>query len=468
MNAVAIGSPRAFVVRWCELDRWVVPSAALLSGSLPAGWKRYRVGEVVKPVSNPVRVQPQTEYKLAGVKWYGEGVFHRETVLGRDSSAHFLSPLVPGALIYNRLFAWKSSFAVVPHELGNCFVSNEFPQFIPDSSKVLPEYLYLWCTTEQTIKAVNAASTGSAAVSRNRFREVYFLDFEISLPPLSVQRKIVAAWEAARKSGTVTEAKIKQLAREIEARFLADLGLQAPTAAVSSKVCIAQFAMLDRWAVDFNQQLATQLDPSTSKYPVAELRDVVADLENGWSPKCLDRPASKDEWGVLKMGAVSFGFFDERQNKAIPPELSPRLGLEVRCGDLLISRANITRLVGACALVRNTRPGLMLCDKIFRTVWRESSPVDPRYLDEVLKLPHLRRQIEGAVTGTSATMKNITKPALLSLRFPLPSLRLQREMMDRIEAKRTEIAKLKADAKSRAESAKADVEAMILGTKPVH
>jgi hypothetical protein len=32
---------------------------------------------------------------------------------------------------------------------------------------------------------------------------------------------------------------------------------------------------------------------------------------------------------------------------------------------------------------------------------------------------------------------------------------------------RAEIAKLKADAKARAEAAKADVEAMILGTKPV-
>jgi hypothetical protein len=250
MNAVAIGSPRAFVVRWCELDRWVVPSAALLSGSLPAGWKRYRVGEVVKPVSNPVRVQPQTEYKLAGVKWYGEGVFHRETVLGRDSSAHFLSPLVPGALIYNRLFAWKSSFAVVPHELGNCFVSNEFPQFIPDSSKVLPEYLYLWCTTEQTIKAVNAASTGSAAVSRNRFREVYFLDFEISLPPLSVQRKIVAAWEAAQASSAAAMMKVEQLERDVESRFLADLGLKVRQPSSRAKAFALRWSEINRWGVE--------------------------------------------------------------------------------------------------------------------------------------------------------------------------------------------------------------------------
>ena len=46
---------------------------------------------------------------------------------------------------------------------------------------------------------------------------------------------------------------------------------------------------------------------------------------------------------------------------------------------------------------------------------------------------------------------------------PFPS----RKAIDRIELHRIEIAKLKADAKARADAAKADVEAMILGTKPV-
>jgi hypothetical protein len=39
--------------------------------------------------------------------------------------------------------------------------------------------------------------------------------------------------------------------------------------------------------------------------------------------------------------------------------------------------------------------------------------------------------------------------------------------VERVARRRNEIAKLKADAKARTEAAKADVEAMILGTKPV-
>jgi type I restriction enzyme S subunit len=81
--------------------------------------------------------------------------------------------------------------------------------------------------------------------------------------------------------------------------------------------------------------------------------------------------------------------------------------------------------VGACALVKETPPRLMLCDKIFRAVWRPRSPVLPAYLDEVIKTPHLRQQIEASLTGTSPTMKNISKPALLALRQQASQLREQ-------------------------------------------
>jgi len=191
---VAASAPRAFAVWWKDMERWVIPSSVLLRQTLPVGWTSVRIGTLVRQVTTRVKAQPEAEYKMAGVRWYAEGVFHRETVRGDGMSARSVTPLVSGALIYNRLFAWKVSFAVVPPELADCYVSNEFPQFILDTSRILPEYLYLFCTRDATIRAVNAASTGSAAVSRNRFKEEYFLGFEFPLPPLSEQNTIVASW----------------------------------------------------------------------------------------------------------------------------------------------------------------------------------------------------------------------------------------------------------------------------------
>lgn len=186
-------------------------------------------------------------------------------------------------------------------------------------------------------------------------------------------------------------------------------------------------------------------------------------MSNGWSPKCLDRPAQGDEWGVLKLGAVSYGAFNPNENKGLPASLAAMPALEIKTGDWLISRANITRLVGACALVKETPPRLMLCDKIFRAVWRPSSPVLPAYLDEVIKTPHLRQQIEASLTGTSPTMKNISKPALLALRLPLPPLEIQQTLVAAIGQARAEAAALRQQASQLREQARRQIEAALLG-----
>ena len=118
------------------------------------------------------------------------------------------------------------------------------------------------------------------------------------------------------------------------------------------------------------------------------------------------------------MGAVSFGYFDERQNKALPVDLQPDIRFEVRSGDFLMSRANTTELVGACAIVEQTRHRLLLCDKIFRFHFRKDVKIEPRWLDHALKAPALREQIEKKASGTSSTMKNISKEKVFDLLLP--------------------------------------------------
>ena len=211
-------------------------------------------------------------------------------------------------------------------------------------------------------------------------------------------------------------------------------------------IFVASFKDLDRWSHDGVLRQITGSAASTASWPRVRLGEVVADLENGWSPKCLDRPATDSEWGVLKLGAVSFGVYDSAENKALPGHLKPRPALEVKRGEVLISRANIARLVGATALISETRPHLLLCDKIFRMVWRKPSPITAEFITEVLRISDVRRQIESKLTGTSPTMKNISKPALLSLEFPLPPPDDQRSLITALKAGRAEASGLRAEA----------------------
>ena len=102
------------------------------------------------------------------------------------------------------------------------------------------------------------------------------------------------------------------------------------------------------------------------------------------------------------------------------------------------SRGNALSLVGAAVYVSATRPRLMLPDLVFRAVWRKQRTVEGAFLAEVLRTPFLRRQIESVATGTSPSMKKVTKPALLNLRLPLPLLAEQARIVARLDALRAE------------------------------
>jgi type I restriction enzyme S subunit len=140
---------------------------------------------------------------------------------------------------------------------------------------------------------------------------------------------------------------------------------------------------------------------------------------------------------------VSFGLFDDRENKALPVSFVPITRFEVKPGDFLMSRANTRELVGACAVVRATRPRLMLSDKTFRLVFREPLEVVPEYLEQVLKARALRDQIEAQASGTSPTMKNISQEKVLALRVPRRPLAEQHKIVGELAVLQAKVDALK-------------------------
>jgi len=102
-------------------------------------------------------------------------------------------------------------------------------------------------------------------------------------------------------------------------------------------------------------------------WQVCTLRRLIKRIEQGWSPECEAQPADENSWGVLKAGCVNRGIFNPEENKTLPDSLDPLPEYEVQEGDILMSRASGSpELVGSTALVYQTRPRLMLSDKIFR------------------------------------------------------------------------------------------------------
>jgi type I restriction enzyme S subunit len=167
-----------------------------------------------------------------------------------------------------------------------------------------------------------------------------------------------------------------------------------------------------------------------AEWSTATVRRVVSRIEQGWSPQCGSEPANEEEWGVLKAGCVNGGRYRESENKVLPKDLQPIETLEVRSGDLLMSRASgSSKLIGSVALVSSTRHRLMLSDKIYRI--HCSPDILPAWFALLFASEPLRRQIEMSISGAEGLANNLPQSALRGFVLAIPPLREQREIVER-------------------------------------
>ncbi|HTP64037.1 MAG TPA: type I restriction enzyme HsdR N-terminal domain-containing protein [Geobacteraceae bacterium] len=82
-----------------------------------------------------------------------------------------------------------------------------------------------------------------------------------------------------------------------------------------------------------------------------------------------------------------------------------------------------------------------------------------------MRLPNVREQIESRLTGTSPTMKNISKPSPLDLSFPLPELDDQRTLIAELMAARQTAAAKRAEAQTLRSTAWAAFETALFEAK---
>jgi type I restriction enzyme, S subunit len=148
--------------------------------------KMKQLVELNKP---DIIVQPDEMYYFAGVYSFGRGVFVGDKKLGSDFAYTRLSKLRSNQFVYPKLMAWEGALGTVPPECDGLFVSPEFLVFDVDEDQILPEVLDVFFRTPSVWPQLSAGSTGTN-VRRKRLNATEFLDFEIPLPPMLVQREI--------------------------------------------------------------------------------------------------------------------------------------------------------------------------------------------------------------------------------------------------------------------------------------
>ena len=182
-------------------------------------WPLVKLGEVLRHRKEFIIIDDLTIYKRPRVKLHAQGIVLRDEVEGAAIKTKKQQVCSEGEFLVAEIDAKVGGFGMVPESLDGSIVSSHYFLFVVDESKLLRSFLDFYVRTRIFRDQVEAqGSTNYAAI-----RPSHVLGYEIPLPPLSEQRRIVARIEELAAQIRGAQRLRKEAEAEAEMFFYASL-----------------------------------------------------------------------------------------------------------------------------------------------------------------------------------------------------------------------------------------------------
>lgn len=165
-------------------------------------------------------------------------------------------------------------------------------------------------------------------------------------------------------------------------------------------------------------------------WDVIELGSLIGKLEAGVSVNSIEDELESHDFYILKTSAIFNGRFKSSERKKILSSDLFRAKLSPKGKTIIISRMNTPELVGECGYVEKDYQDLFLPDRLWMVTVYNKNKLDMRWLSYLLTSYHFKKIIKNSATGTSGSMKNISKGSFLSIQIPLPQLYEQQSISE--------------------------------------
>ena len=172
-------------------------------------------------------------------------------------------------------------------------------------------------------------------------------------------------------------------------------------------------------------ELFGELDKNPSGWKLSSLGALIASCKAGWSGTGTQRKKQDGEVAVLKVSAVTKGYFIPSECKVLDNQSNIKKYIYPQTGDLLFSRANTREMVGATVVITEDFPEHILPDKLWKIRFVEAANV--WYMKYALSSKPIRSIFSSISTGTSGSMYNVSMEKFKSIEIPLPPLNLQNQ-----------------------------------------
>lgn len=260
-----------------------------------------------------------------------------------------------------------------------------------NQGQIISEFLEYALRCEKSIHYYKAKLRGSTA-RRRSLPTPTLLEHTIPVPDKAEQERILNIIHNVKNVIAYRKEEIKALDNLIKARFVEMFG-----------------------------------DPKANPFEwiTSTVGELILSCEAGWSGNGKQRKKKDGEIAVLKVSAVTKGYFDSDECKVLDDQDIIKKYVYPQAGDLLFSRANTREMVGATAVITQDYPEHILSDKLWRVRFCDAANV--WYMKYVLSSKSIRSIFSSVSNGTSGSMFNVSMGKFKSIRIPLPPIELQQQ-----------------------------------------
>jgi type I restriction enzyme S subunit len=367
-------------------------------------WPRVRLGEILQHRKEFITIDDLTTYRRPRVQLHAQGIILRDEVPGALIKTKTQQVCRAGELLVAEIDAKVGGFGILPEPLDGSIVSSHYFLFYLDELRLDRRFLKYFISTPEFREQVAAqGSTNYAAI-----RPADVLGYEIPLPPLTEQRRVVA--------------RIEELAAQIhEARSLRQLAAEQAKVLILSKVTslfdgLVGSARVPIRTLGVGGKNPVQTGPFGAQLHSSEF------VEEGVP--------------VLNVGNVwPEGLRLDRVDH-VPSEKAEQLSrYSLEPQDLLFARSGAT--LGKVCLVPKQCNGWLMTGHLFRVRF-DQSRVFCRFAFAALRgARSIRTQIFGQVRG--ATRPGYNTKLLGNVEIPLPSVSEQRRIVTELDALQAEV-----------------------------
>lgn len=420
---------------------------------------KYQLVELEKVLSHRkefIVIGDKIEYKRCRVQLYGKGIILRDQVRGSKIKTKKQQLCKENDFLVAEIDAKFGGYGIVPKRLVNAIVSGHYFLFDIDNENLMPDFLGLLVKCNEFSKQVKATgSTNYAAI-----RPYHVLNYLVPLPPYKEQARVTKSYNRRIQLAEKKGKQAKQIEQEIENYLLKMLGVtKLVMKGRDEGLQLAAFKDIGRWSVDYISKQSTISVALDGKYKNSKFEEFMLSCQYGLSLK-----SHKEAVGVpmLRMSNIfdSEVALDDVKYINIAEDIRQKYLLAK--GDLLFNRTNSKELVGKTAVFEED--GEYTFASYIIRVKLDSSKVNTNYINYLFNSSFLKYQ-KDMISRQILGQANINSKELQDFLFPLPPLKIQNQIAEKINQMKMEIKDLQLQAEGNREKAMQEFEEEIFSKK---